>query len=386
MTRRVFLHIGLPKTGTTFIQTTMWHNRPLLRAQGMLYPGRRRMDHHDATVQVRRRDGAPTTGPQRPRLQAWDRLLAEWHEAPEASSLLVSHEFFSLCTAAQAQRVVDDLAGAEVTVVMTVRAYVRQFPAVWQEALKMGDVRSLDDFMDGAFTQAPRGAWSWRSQSIPDIVSRWASAVPPERLRIVTVPPPGSSPDLLWQRWCAAVEIDDTGFDRDLTFSNESLGAQQAALMRRVQGRVGSPLQPNGERHRWVRGYLGHEVLLRQRGDRFAVRPHHAEELARRAGQAVEAVRAGGYQVYGDLQDLLAPPPTGTTHPDDVSAEEVLDVAADAIAQMVADVRELTLERDALRRRAERTGTGRARRLGSRVRRRLLAGRRSRRDAGGESS
>jgi len=27
MARRVFLHIGLPKTGTTFIQTAMWLNR-----------------------------------------------------------------------------------------------------------------------------------------------------------------------------------------------------------------------------------------------------------------------------------------------------------------------------------------------------------------------
>ncbi len=386
MTRRVFLHVGLPKTGTTFLQTTMWHNRPLLRAQGMLYPGQRRMDHHDATVQVRRRSDYPTRDPQGPDPEAWDRLLAEWSSTPDATSLLISHEFFSLCTDAQAQRVVDDLAGAEVTVVMTVRAYVRQWPAVWQEAVKMGDTRSLDEFMESAFTQAPRGAWSWRSQSIPDIASRWSSAVPPERLRIVTVPPPGSSPDLLWQRWCAAVEIDDTGFDRDLTFSNESLGAQQAALVRRVQDRVDSSLEPNRERHRWVRGYLAHEVLLRQRGDRFALRPPHAEELARRAAEAVEVVQAGRYQVFGDLQELLAPPPADTTHPDDVSDHEVLDVAATAIAQMVADVRALTIERDALRRRLERGGVGRTRRLGARVRRRLLAGRRVRRGADGEPS
>ena len=30
-TKRLYLHIGLPKTGTTFLQTTMWENRRALR-------------------------------------------------------------------------------------------------------------------------------------------------------------------------------------------------------------------------------------------------------------------------------------------------------------------------------------------------------------------
>ena len=382
MTRRAFLHIGLPKAATTFLQTTMWHNRPLLRAQGMLYPGRRRMDHYDAAVQVRRRADYVGTGP---RAHAWDDLLAAWSDEPAATSLLVSHEFFSLCSAAQAQRVVADLSGTEVTVVLTVRSYARQFPAVWQESLKMSDTRGFDEFMDDAFSSKPVGAWSWNSQSIPDILSRWSQAVPPERFRIVTVPPPGASPELLWQRWCAAVEIDDTGFDRDLTFTNESLGAQQAALLRRVQPQIAGPLDPRDERHRWVRGYLGHEVLLRQRGDRFAPRPRHSEELLRRAGQAVDELRARPYEVIGDLEDLLAAPPETARHPDDVSEGEIIDTAAAAIAQMVSDVRELTLERDALRQRLarpDRRALGRARRVAAGIRRRLRLRRGARRRGG----
>ncbi len=36
---RVFLHVGLPKTGTTFLQTTMWANRRQLRKQRPALPG-----------------------------------------------------------------------------------------------------------------------------------------------------------------------------------------------------------------------------------------------------------------------------------------------------------------------------------------------------------
>ena len=55
MARRVYVHVGLPKTGTTFLQTTMWHNRAQLAAQGFLYPGEKRMDHFHASNAVRGR-------------------------------------------------------------------------------------------------------------------------------------------------------------------------------------------------------------------------------------------------------------------------------------------------------------------------------------------
>ena len=38
--QRVFLHIGAPKTGTTFLQDVLVRNKAALRANGVLYPGR----------------------------------------------------------------------------------------------------------------------------------------------------------------------------------------------------------------------------------------------------------------------------------------------------------------------------------------------------------
>ena len=45
MARRVYLHIGLPKTGTTYLQTLMWNNREVLAGQGVLLPGDSRRQH-----------------------------------------------------------------------------------------------------------------------------------------------------------------------------------------------------------------------------------------------------------------------------------------------------------------------------------------------------
>src|SRR5262249_27545191 len=45
---KVYLHIGEPKTGTTFIQQVMWSNRAELAAQGVVLPGHHPQDHFRA--------------------------------------------------------------------------------------------------------------------------------------------------------------------------------------------------------------------------------------------------------------------------------------------------------------------------------------------------
>lgn len=368
MARRVFLHAGLPKTGTTFLQTRMWHNRSRLRRQGFLYPGSIRMDHYRAwqDVQLGPRSGSDrATG-------AWSRLRDEidaWD-----GDALVSHEFFSMATPAQAARVVEDLRPAHVEVVLTVRAYALQLPAVWQEALKMGSRRSFGQFMDAMLAEdrgagTLRGAWSWTSQDVPDVLERWSSAVPSAQVTVVTVPPPGGPRTLLWDRWCEAVGIDDGALDHHAPFANESLGASQAAFLLRVLPHLQGPLTSGGVRHRWVRQYLGHEVLGPQNGPRFGPRPEQAAQLRALSEDAVAAIAGGGYRVVGSVDDLVPPDtPPADAHPDDVTDADLVEVAARAVEQMVRDVRELTEERDRLR--------ARTRRIHSRLRR--LRRRRSR--------
>lgn len=362
MARRVFLHIGVPKSGTTFLQTAMWHNRARLRGQGFLYPGANRMEHYHASRAAR---GVP---PRRlgPHATAWDNLtsaLAGWD-----GDGLVSHEFFCLATPEQARRAVERLAPAEVHVVLTVRDYVRQFPAVWQESVKMNSTRSLDEFMEGVLAGEHSGAWSWTSQDLPLIVGTWTDAVPPERLHVVTVPPAGAPRHLLWDRWCSVLGVDASGFDMDLPRANESLGAPQAALMHRLKPHLTGPLTRGPERHRWVRGYLGHEILVPQAGDRFGLREDHAKALAEESRKAADVLASLECTVSGDLSDLAPTDvPRGRT-PDEVPDHEIVEVAAQAIDQLVRDVRDLTAQRDRWRRRARRGRRGGARRGAARLR------------------
>ena len=359
MARRVFLHVGLPKTGTTYLQTRMWEQRDRLAELDFLYPGNLRMDHYRAWQDIHLGSGHRGSG-------AWERLRAE--VAAHPGDALISHEFFSMATPEEAANAVAGLAPAEVQVVFTLRAYHLQFPAVWQEALKMGGQRTFTDFMqqivapDQSATDL-KGAWSWKSQDIPAVLGHWASAVPSDRITVVTVPPPGSPRDWLWNRWCEALGLDAGRLDREAPFANESLGAAQSALMLHVTPRVSGPLTQGGERHRWLRQYFGHEVLGPQKGARFAPRPDEVDALRTLSEQAVAAVEDSGARVVGDLTDLLPPDSVTGAHPDDVTDAEVIETAAVAIEQMIRDVRRLTKQNERLRQRLRGTGRGRLRRL-----------------------
>lgn len=372
MARRVFLHVGLPKTGTTYLQTRMWEQRDRLREQDFSYPGAMRMDHYRAWQDLHRGLGS------RKDSGSWDRLVDQARRCP--GDVLISHEFFSMATPEEARTAVAALAPADVRVVLTLRAYHLQFPAVWQEALKMGSTRSFDDFMERIVAgdrgkSGLRGAWSWKSQDIPAVLGSWGSAVGPDQITVVTVPPPGSPRHLLWDRWCEALDLDASRLDREASFANESLGAAQAALMLRVTPRLRGKLKKRGtERHRWLRQYFGHEVLGRQRGARFVPRPAQLAALRGRSEEAVEAIRRGGTRVVGDLDDLLPPETLSGAHPDDVTDAEIVETAARSIERMIRDVRRLNRQRDRLRRKVRRLQrrrgpVGLARRVRNRVRR-----------------
>ena len=70
------MHIGEPKTGTTFLQRALWDNRARLAAQGVLLPGYRRQDHNRASRDLRE---APRSAsdPADPWTGEWDVLAGQ---------------------------------------------------------------------------------------------------------------------------------------------------------------------------------------------------------------------------------------------------------------------------------------------------------------------
>src|SRR3954470_14988648 len=110
MVDRTFVHIGLPKTATSYLQTIIWSNRERLRDRGIVVPGTERRDHLWASRTVREQP-SQQRAPERQRT-AGSRLCVELAGADGTG--LLSHEFFAAASADQAVAAVEALGPAEV--------------------------------------------------------------------------------------------------------------------------------------------------------------------------------------------------------------------------------------------------------------------------------
>ena len=155
--------------------------------------------------------------------------------------------------------------------------------------------------------QAPRAPGAGPPRTSRRSWRAWSTAVPPERIHVVTVPPPGRAARPAVGAVARDPRIDDTGFDLDVSYPNESLGA--------AAGRAAAPGQApplrtaarRADRHRWVRRYFGHEVLVPQGGARFAPAPSTRE----RAAALAPARRSGRSSAAATTWSATSPTSTG---------------------------------------------------------------------------
>lgn len=344
MARRVFFHIGAPKTGTTYLQRIMWQNRAALASSGVLIPGDDYRDRVWATEVVRE---MPLVDARAER--AWD-LIVRQIRGFDGDAVL-SHEFFSAASKEQAERAIAALAPAQVHVVYTARDLTRLIPALWQERLKYRFTGKFSEFEPAPLSSPPKAHWSWRTIDVVDALQRWGATLPPERVHVVTVPGPGAPRDLLWRRFAQACDFDPDIADLDLPSANESMGLVESELLRRVNPRIGEEIRGVIEVPTWVRDYLGLRVLAERDGERIGLGQARHTQMRERSLTAVATLRDAGYDVVGDLDELVAPKEApGLRQPEAVTNDELLDVALDVIAQMLSDYRQVARERRDLER------------------------------------
>ena len=292
----VYLHVGAPKTGTTYLQDRLWPTAAARRARCQL-PGRRRGRHV------------------RPALDLIDRRWGghrDWSAASGTPSSAGSGGRPARpgqprdprrAPADQVARAMRDLDG-EVHVVYSARDIGRQVPAEWQESIKhrnRSPFRALP--AERAAGRAARPAmWFWRVQSLPDVLDRWTS----ERVHHVTGHrPAGRRPrDQLWRRYCRAFGIDPGWAPMP------ERPHQRLARHRRDRGRpraqpaaaqAGLDSTPTARSSATSSSTDARPAQANAAGDAPAHAYGWAEEVAE---EWIEWVERAGIDVVGDLADL----------------------------------------------------------------------------------
>jgi hypothetical protein len=331
---RIYVHIGEPKTGTTFLQDALWANRARLAAAGLQLPGYSDRDHSRASRDLRETP-RPASDPADPWTGEWDVLAGQALCARDRA--VISNELLAASSPQQAERAVCSLLRAEVHVVVTVRNFAAFLPAEWQEAVKCRGTAGWEAWLDAVIAaegaaDRRRRSWFWRVHDTLALLDMWSQHIPPDQVHVVTVPhqAPGS---LLWTRFAAAMEIDPGGCDVTRGRRNSSLGYAETEFLRRMNEALPADM-PDWFYAREIKQILAHGVLSdRPHHARLVLPPSHAAWAAEQAEILLAGLRDAKYDIVGDLADLRPAEEAGHASPADQPAPQRAEQQLEAAVQ-----------------------------------------------------
>lgn len=344
MRRVVYLHIGAPKTGTTYLQDRLTRNARQLGRHGVSIPTSSPMVtpalfHFRAALDLLGQDWGGPTGHAR---GAWPTLVRRIAKAHPR--VVVSHEILAPATPAQIGRALSDLADHEVHVVYTARDLGRQLPAAWQESIKQGRKWTFARFLN----RVERGnAWFARAFDLPGVLTAWGAQVPAERIHVVTVPQRAAagstadgSADPLWLRFCQVVGIDPAWAPLDSDRENRSLGVAETAVLRQLNRTMARQTRREASYDELIRELLAHQALAGRTGHRVTLPPHRFGWAEENAERWIGWLARSGVEVVGDPEDLRPrrPAPDSTWHnPDRVPPKQKYQAALVALAEITKE-------------------------------------------------
>ncbi len=333
MVSRAYVHIGLPKTGTSYLQQTLWSSRHALAATGVLIPGERHQLQRHAIWDLL---GRRLRGVGQPEVAGSWAALVETVQAWAGDTVLLSEEFLVHARRGDVKQIVEALGPAEIHVVVTVRDLGRAIGSMWQQEVAKQLTMPWPEYVAAVRNPSAgrpmAGIAFWLRYDLEKILATWETAVPRDRIHVLTVPPAGSPVTVLLERFALATGIEyDTLTPAD-GLVNPAVGVTGTEVLRRLN----QDLATLDERQ-----YLHVMRVLRtglfQTPD--VKQPSlPASERAwadRKAAEVIEWLDSGGYDVVGDLTDLL--PPGHESAADDgqpVTDRQLADAALVALAHL----------------------------------------------------
>lgn len=328
------MHIGVHKTGTTAIQSSLAQVRPQLREQGISYPGRL-MAHRDiASSAMGRPLGWRTEGARPPQQGLWEETVREAKNFD--GTTLISSEFLAEADDETAARMVAATGLDRTHVIVTLRNFARILPSAWQQNLKSGMRSSYEDWLRKMLfdPETMETTVFWKRHRHDRVVNRWVALLGPERVHVVVVDEKDRGG--IYRSFEGLLNLPD-GFLRPSSDSreNRSFTAAEAEFLRRlnlavadlggwsryrhqvhdrmekglVEGRAPAPDEPRLQTPQWAL----------DRAAEFAV-------------TFADAIDASGARVIGDLGVLRA-----AHHGPDSDADALQEVPIDAaVAAAVA--------------------------------------------------
>jgi hypothetical protein len=341
------VHIGPPKTGTTAVQSALFRRRAELASYGVAYPGRRR--HERAAVSAVAFDEAPAGYTEDVGETDWERLARDIRTST-ADRVVVSSEAFSFASDARLPRIVADLGGVGLQVVITARPLVSILPSRWQQSVQNYQIGGYEEWLERLFADGaeddPQFGPLWRRLRVDQLIERWGAHVGEENVTVIVLDPADRS--MLLGTFEKLLGLPDGFLVPASVKGNESLPYPEVETLRAFNRRF----REEGHSHAmYVRAIRKRAMRDIKAAGLSSERPHPigtpgwaAENARLVSDQMIEAIRSSGARVIGALSHLVGDDARdhGADVPTTVAVESAAEIAYAMFRAGLADGREPT--------------------------------------------
>ena len=339
--KKLIIHPGFHKTGTTALQQALSEVRDELSANGFNYPKIAGNAHHRAAWSViektwgwKKRGG---------RLMApieWQKLDRKLRSSKDTA--VISSEFFSQASKEQLDNLAGKVKGTEVQVVFTWRPLPFMLASSYQQYLKYGLKLSYLEWLDSIFESSGKAKFTpsfWLRNLHGDVVSRWAEVFGAENISLIAVNE--KDPNFLYGAFSDLSGI-PTGIIREPIHQemNRSLTFNEASLLLEINRTYPKDLDWDSYeifiRKGNIKALTGSDVY--EASDEKIYTPDWAIAKAAEINQkSVDQIKSLGIKIIGDIdRSDFSRIPTGTNAP-----VSTISIATAARAMIGVDMKSL---------------------------------------------
>ena len=227
MAKRLVVHAGFFKTGTTALQTSFAHYREELASHKVLYPRLGATGQHRAAWALSGRHwGWENQGGQTTPRSVWETTIKELNAY--ADTALLSSEFLAELLPEHIESMKSDIKAEETTIVFTLRPLVKMLASQYQQSLKYGMRLDYLGWLDRVLndkTDAIQNQTFWRRHHHPKVIERWVSVFGAKN--VVVIVGDETEPDFIFKCFNDEIlqldkriltQIPEVGLNRSLTW------------------------------------------------------------------------------------------------------------------------------------------------------------------------
>ena len=230
--KRLIIHPGFHKSGTTALQESLYKERDLLAANGVLYPHMGRKSHHRAAWAISERTwGWEKRGGEKTSKKYWENLVRRINTAKE-NAVIISSEFFSELDGEKIRKIRSDLKGREIEILLTLRPLAKLLPSSYQQYLKYGLKVKYEEWLHEIFENREKTKVSpsfWRRHEHGKVIARWVDIFGSSKVTLLIADE--AKPDFLFNEVNDFLKLPKGTLTSVQTGSNRSLNMEEISLL-----------------------------------------------------------------------------------------------------------------------------------------------------------